>query len=84
MALKEYKPGGAFTGRVERTVGESEAAWPAPLRVKEGAPNLLFIVPDDTGFGQLGCYGSPINTPNINRLAERGPTGSINENKFFN
>jgi hypothetical protein len=84
MALKEYKPGGAFTGRVERTVGESEAAWPAPLRVNEGAPNVLFIVLDDTGFGQLGCYGSPINTPNINRLAERGPTGSINENKFFN
>jgi arylsulfatase A-like enzyme len=72
MALKEYKPGGAFTGRVERTVGESEPAWPAPLRAKEGEPNVLFIVLDDTGFGQLGCYGSPINTPNINRLAENG------------
>jgi Sulfatase len=84
MALKEYKPGTAFTGRVERAVGESEPAWPAPLRAKEGAQNVLFIVLDDTGFGQLGCYGSPINTPNINRLAEGGPTGSINENKFFN
>jgi arylsulfatase len=72
MALKEYKPGTTFTGRVERTVGESEPAWPAPLRAKEGAPNVLFIVLDDTGFGQLGCYGSPINTPNINRLAEKG------------
>jgi hypothetical protein len=30
MALKEYKPGGAFTGRVECAVGESEPAWPAP------------------------------------------------------
>ena len=29
----------------------------------EGAPNVLFIVLDDTGFGQLGCYGSPIKTP---------------------
>jgi hypothetical protein len=28
-----------------------------------GAPNVLFIVLDDTGFGQLGCYGSPIATP---------------------
>jgi hypothetical protein len=84
MALKEYKPGDAFTCRVERTVGESEPAWPAPLRAKEGAPNALFIVLDDTGFGQLGCYGSQINTPNIDRMAERGPTGSINENKFFN
>src|SRR5262249_43618995 len=75
MALKEYKPGGAFMGRVERTVGESEPAWPAPLRAKKDAPNVLFIVLDDTGVGQLGCYGSPINTPNINRLAESRASG---------
>ncbi|HEX2488313.1 MAG TPA: arylsulfatase [Blastocatellia bacterium] len=72
MALKEYKPGTTFTGRMGRTIGESEPAWPAPLRAKEGAPNVLFIVIDDTGFGQLGCYGSPINTPNINKLAKNG------------
>jgi arylsulfatase A-like enzyme len=33
---------------------------------------VLFIVIDDTGFGQLGCFGSPISTPNINKLAENG------------
>jgi arylsulfatase len=33
---------------------------------------VLFIVLDDTGFGQLGCYGSPINTPNLDALAENG------------
>jgi arylsulfatase len=42
------------------------------LRAKEGAPNVLFIVLDDTGFGQLGCYGSPIETPNIDSLAANG------------
>ena len=42
-----------------RTIGESSPAWPAPVRAKPGAPNVLFIVLDDTGFGQLGCYGSP-------------------------
>ncbi|MCI0661152.1 MAG: arylsulfatase [Acidobacteria bacterium] len=72
MAIKEYKPGTAFPGRMGRTIGESEAAWPAPLRAKAGAPNVLFIVIDDTGFGQLGCYGSPMNTPNINKLAANG------------
>ncbi len=55
-----------------RTIGESDPAWPSPLRAKEGAPNVLFIVIDDTGFGQLGCYGSPINTPNIDKLAKNG------------
>ena len=27
---------------------------------------------DDTGFGQLGCYGSPIATPNLDRIAAGG------------
>ena len=72
MPLKEYKPGTAFPGIVGRTVDQSEPAWPEPLRSKEGAPNVLFIVLDDTGFGQLGCYGSPIRTPNIDALAANG------------
>ena len=33
---------------------------------------MLFIVQDDTGFGQLGCYGSPIKTPNLDALAKNG------------
>jgi arylsulfatase len=72
MALTEYQPGTTFPGRMGRTTGESEAAWPAPLRAREGAANVLFIVLDDTGFAQLGCFGSPINTPNIDRLADNG------------
>src|SRR5262245_10569988 len=72
MALKEYKPGQAFSGTIGRTFDVSKPAWPAPKRAKEGAPNVLFIVLDDTGFGHLGCYGSPINTPNIDALAKAG------------
>ena len=70
--LTEYKPGTAFSGVVGRTVDQSEPAWPEPLRAKEGAPNVLFFILDDTGFGQLGCYGSPINTPNLDALAANG------------
>jgi arylsulfatase A-like enzyme len=72
MALKEYKPGTAFSGVIGRTVDVSQPAWPQPLRAKEGMPNVLFIVQDDTGFGQMGCYGSPIETPNIGALAKNG------------
>jgi hypothetical protein len=70
--LVEYKTGAAFPGRMGRTIGESSPAWPAPVRAKPGAPNVLFIVLDDVGFAQLGCYGSPINTPNIDKLAHNG------------
>ena len=38
MALKEYKPETTFPGRMGRTIGESEPAWPAPLRAKDGPP----------------------------------------------
>jgi len=72
MGIKEYKSGTSFPGVVGRTVDESSPAWPKPLRAKEGAPNVLFIVLDDTGFGQLGCYGSPIKTPNLDSLAAKG------------
>ncbi|MFD9271615.1 arylsulfatase [Streptomyces goshikiensis] len=33
---------------------------------------MLFIVFDDTGFGQFGCYGSPIETPHLDALAAGG------------
>ncbi len=72
MGLLEYKPGTTFPGRMGRTVGESEPAWPEPTRSHPGAPNVLYIVLDDTGYGQFGCYGSPINTPNLDRLAAGG------------
>jgi arylsulfatase A-like enzyme len=72
MALKEYKPGTTFPGVIGRTADVSKPAWPEPRRAQEGAPNVLFIVIDDTGFGQLGCFGSPIRTPNMGALAADG------------
>ena len=57
---------------IGRTTDESSPAWPAPVRAKEGAPNVLYIVLDDTGFGQLGCFGSPIQTPNLDGIAANG------------
>jgi arylsulfatase len=72
MALNEYKAGQAFPGVIGRTFDVSKPAWPAPNRAREGAANVLFIVLDDTGFGHLGCYGSPINTPNLDALAADG------------
>ncbi|KAL4790588.1 alkaline-phosphatase-like protein [Aspergillus venezuelensis] len=38
----------------------------------EKRPNFLFILADDLGFSDIGCYGSEIQTPNIDRLAAEG------------
>jgi arylsulfatase A-like enzyme len=72
MPIVEYESGAAFPGVIGRTAEESSPAWPAPVRAADGAPNVLFIVLDDTGFGQLGCFGSPIATPNLDGIAAEG------------
>jgi arylsulfatase len=70
--MVEYGAGRAFPGVIGRTFDVSSPAWPQPVRARKGAPNVLFIILDDTGYGQLGCYGSPIRTPNLDRLAAGG------------
>ena len=45
------------------------AAFPAFAAER---PNVIVILFDDMGFSHLGCYGSTIDTPNIDRLAARG------------
>jgi arylsulfatase len=61
-----------FKGVVGRTVEESVPAWPEPVRAKEGAPNVVFIVLDDVGYGQISCFGGLCETPNLDRLAANG------------
>jgi len=51
------------------------SAWAAP-----GRPNILVILTDDLGFSDVGCYGSEIETPNLDRLA----AGGLRFTQFYN
>ena len=52
----------------------SAAALLSPhLSAASKQPNILFILADDLGYGDLGCYGQKrILTPNLDRLASEG------------
>ena len=61
-----------FEGTIGRTHQDSTPWWPEIPVPREGSPNVLVVLFDDTGFAHFGCYGSTIATPNIDRLATAG------------
>ncbi len=67
--MKSYE---RFDGVINRTEAESTPWWSTPPHPGEGAPNVVVILLDDTGFSHFGCYGSDLSTPNIDRLAAGG------------
>ena len=61
------------TQRIGVTRSSSETFWPNEVTSKaKRKPNVVVILLDDVGFGQIGCYGSSIRTPNIDALAGSG------------
>jgi arylsulfatase A-like enzyme len=67
-------PASEFKGKIGPNYKDSTPDWtPArPLAAPEGAPNVLLIVLDDVGFGHIGSYGGPIETPNLDKLSAAG------------
>ncbi len=63
-----------FKGTINIDIRDSQPDWQPfePPHAPEGAPNVVYIVLDDVGFSAMGCYGGPIETPNIDRIAASG------------
>ena len=61
-----------FGGIINREVKDSTPWWPEPNLPDKDLPNIVTVLLDDTGFAHLGCFGSPIDTPNFDALAARG------------
>jgi arylsulfatase len=61
-----------FQGTVGKTLAESKEWWPAPVKAPKGAPNVIWILLDDVGFGATSAFGGVINTPTYDSLANNG------------
>lgn len=65
-----------FKGTIDIDIRDSVPDW-EPYRqpmAPEGAPSVLYVVLDDVGFSAMEPFGGLIETPNINRIAQRGLT----------
>jgi arylsulfatase len=61
-----------FEGKIERNAAQSTPYWPARVVPPKGAPNVLLIMTDDTGFGVTSTFGGVVPTPNLDRIATSG------------
>ncbi|MEJ7779664.1 MAG: arylsulfatase [Daejeonella sp.] len=52
----------------------------SPYGYSQERPNIVLIMVDDMGFSDIGCYGSEIATPNLDRLAAEG----VRFTQFYN
>ena len=61
-----------FGGEINLNALQSKPFWPPTVVPPEGAPNVLLIMTDDTGFGAGSTFGGVIPMPTLDRLATQG------------
>ena len=63
-----------FQGKIELDIRDSEPDWGpyAAPTAHDGAPNVLYVVWDDTGIATWDCFGGLVQMPAMSRVAERG------------
>jgi len=67
------RPDFRFEGKVGKTYKDSDPPqFPQPVRAPKGAPNVVLILLDDTGFGQYSTFGGGIPSPTLDKLAAEG------------
>jgi arylsulfatase A-like enzyme len=58
--------------KIGRTYKDSKPGTMTLTKAPAGAPNILIVLIDDSGFGQWGTFGGQVPTPNLDRLARMG------------
>lgn len=73
LALAQHSPTPAFKGKIGKTIEETTELYPqAHPQAPAGAPNVVWILIDDIGYGATTAFGGLIETPTFDRLANNG------------
>src|SRR4051794_8488682 len=69
VGARESIMGVPFRGVINTDIRDSVPDWSPfePPKAPDGSPSVVYIVLDDVGFSAMGCYGGPVETPNIER-----------------
>jgi arylsulfatase len=62
----------AFKGKIGKTLAESQEYYTPYATAPKGAPNVIWILLDDVGFGASSTFGGLIPTPTFDSLANNG------------
>lgn len=69
----QYSPTPPFAGHIGKTIEETQTAYPQRNpKAPKGAPNVIWVLLDDMGFGACTSFGGLIETPVFDRLARQG------------
>jgi len=68
----QYYPVQPCKGTIGKTLSDTKQAWPDRIKAPQGAPNIVWILLDDVGFGAISTFGGLIETPNLDSLANNG------------
>ncbi len=76
IAVQVCKPATAqqqpYGGTVGKTLNDSKEWWAPVAKPPAKAPNVIWIILDDVGFGAVGSFGGVIKTPTLDSLAHNG------------
>jgi arylsulfatase A-like enzyme len=70
--LAQRDPVLPFQGKLAKTLDQTQQSWPEVKKAPKNAPNVVYLVIDDVGYGASSAFGGLVETPNLEKLANNG------------
>jgi arylsulfatase len=71
-AYGQHDPLQSYQGKAGRNLAETQQWWPEKKQAPQNAPNVIWILLDDVGYGAISTFGGLIKTPTLDSLANNG------------